>query len=167
MKKENNENLQELLAKFLDAREASKAVEDIFAGEHVFNSNPAPEPAPALLKDIKQRMAVAAAGRNGLWTRHFVWQLATAAAAIVVVVWAGMAFLQKSGETGQFNQAQAREAFWQEASDDNIDSKIAQLDQKESGTPIITFETNAGSETMAVSDVTDELDEIGNSFWEG
>jgi hypothetical protein len=167
MKKENNENLNKLLAGFFDAQTASKTAEDIVSGERIFDSNPAPQPAPALLADIKGRMTIAAAGKSRRKMPRLVWELTAAAAAIVAVIWAGMVFIQQSDERGQF--AQVSEAFWQDVSDPQtaLDSLATMLDEKESITQVFTFESSASGDTTVINDVTNELDEIETSFWEG
>jgi hypothetical protein len=165
MKKKNDENLNKLLADFFDAEEAGIAAENIISGENILDSNPAPEPSPALLAVIKHRMATAARARGQHWVPRYMWQFAAAAAAIVVVVWAGMALLQKPADTGQL--AQASESFWQEQMDNTIESQIEQFGQMDSDAPLITLEANGSHETAAITEMADELTEIGATFWEG
>jgi hypothetical protein len=162
MIKENNENLKELLARFLDAGDASKAAEDIIAGEHILDANPAPQPSPDLLAVIKQRMSAAATGRN---RRRFLWECAAAAAAIVVVAWSGMFLLRQPGQTEQV--AQLSQFFWQETDDNALESRLSQIEQPDSDTPMITLDTNGSPETVVITDVANEISDIANTFWEG
>jgi hypothetical protein len=165
MKEKNAENINELLAQFLSDTEASKAADDIIVGENILDSNPAPQPSPALLENIKHRMAAEAASQNRHWRHRLAWEFAAAAAVVVIVLWAGMAVLKTTEDTGQF--AQLSESFWQESPENAIESRITQIEGPETDTTVITLEVNRSRESTAISDVTSELDEIGNSFWEG
>jgi hypothetical protein len=161
MKKTNNENLEELLAKFMPAREASKAAEDIAAGERILDSHTAPKPSNALLRDITLRMAAAKKHRQ----TRLRWEFATTAAAAVIVVCAGVFLMYERGEITPYTQTS--ELFWQETLDNKIDTQIVQIDQPENDIPLITFEAGSNSEPAAITIVTDELNEIGETFWEG
>jgi hypothetical protein len=165
MKNEDNENLKDLLAKFFDAREASEVGEDILAGERIFASNPTPEPSPALLADIKRRMAISAATQKRFSVRPTAWEFAAAAAAIIVLALGGLTLFQKSGQTLQY--IQASESFWQETPENALDARITQLEQPESGMLVITLESNVSQETTAIGEIADELNKIKGTFWEG
>lgn len=157
MKNENNENLNELMAQFLNTQEASTAAVDIAAGTRIFDANPAPTPSPALLADIQRQMA--ATHRKHRRTRYFTRQIA-AAAVILLVLGTGIALLQKTGPQ------MSGELFWQGTPENNIDAQLTQLEQTESDTPVITLEVN-GNDMAAMNDLTDELNEIEGTFWEG
>jgi hypothetical protein len=157
MKKENNENLSELLAQFLDADQASQAAADIAAGEQIFTANPAPTPSPALLATIRQQMATTSAKHHR--ARYFTRRIA-AAAVILLVLGIGSTMLQRH------SLQLASESFWQETTENNIDAQLTQLDQADSDAPVITLEVN-GNDMSAINDITDELNEIEGTFWEG
>jgi hypothetical protein len=158
MKNENNKNLRDLLTQFFDGDHASKAADDIAAGEQIFDANPAPTPSPALLVDIRRQMTTTAS-RKYHWTRHFTKQVA-AAAVILLVLGAGIMLLQKH------NPQLANDSFWQETPENGLDAQLTLLDQAEIDTPVITLEVN-GNDMSAMSDLADELNEIEGTFWEG
>ena len=167
MSERHNENLGELLARFFDDEQASKAAEDLATGQRIFDSHPAPKPSPALLADIKCQIAIAAdLNRKRQHAHRFVWRAATAAAAIVVIAWAGITLWQNRQQMSQDMQAWADTSFWQETTENSIESKLAQLDDTDADLPVITFEIN-GNHDMIITDVTDELNEIQETFWEG
>jgi hypothetical protein len=58
------------------------------------------------------------------------------------------------------------ESFWQGTPENTIDAQLTQLEQAESDAPMITLEVN-GSDMPPVSDLTDELNDIEGTFWEG
>ena len=62
----NRDNFRELIGRFLGLEEATKAAEDIERGDRLLELYPAPQPAPRLLSDIKERV------RNRLGRRHHV-----------------------------------------------------------------------------------------------
>ena len=158
MKKENNANLSALLAQFLDTDQASKTAADIAAGERIFAANPAPTPSPVLLADIRRQMTTVAS-RNHHWTRHFTKQIA-ATAAVFLVLGIGSIIVQRH------RSQLASESFWQETQESSLDAQLTQLDQAENDAPVITLEVN-GNDMSVVNDLTDELNEIEGTFWEG
>jgi hypothetical protein len=157
MKKENNENLGALFAQFLDAEQAAKAVADIAAGKQIFDANPAPTPSPSLLADITRQMA--AKGKKRRWVRYFTRRIA-AAAVIFLVLGIAAAMLQR--HASQLTS----ESFWQGTQENSIDAQLTQLDQAENDAPVITLEVN-GTDLSPMNDITDELNEIEGTFWEG
>lgn len=56
MDRRNGENLRELFERFVDARQAKEAAEDIERGEQILRQWPAPEPRAELLALIKTEM---------------------------------------------------------------------------------------------------------------
>ena len=157
MKNENSENLNELLAQFLDADQASKAAADIAAGEQIFAANPSPSPSPALLINIRRQMAATGIKRRRV--RYFTRRIA-AAAVILLVLGIGSTMLQQHG------QQLASDSFWQETPENSIDTQLTQLDQTENDAPVITLEVN-GNDISPMNDITDELNEVEGTFWEG
>ncbi|MDO8303602.1 MAG: hypothetical protein Q7T18_10200 [Sedimentisphaerales bacterium] len=158
MKKETNENLSELLTQFLDADQASKAANVLAAGEQIFDAHPAPAPSFALIADIKRHM-MAAASRKSRRTSRFTKRIA-AAAIILLALGAGITLLQKN--SSQISSV----SFWQETPDNSLAVQLTQLDQAENDAPVITLEVN-GSDMAPMNDITDELNEIEGTFWEG
>jgi hypothetical protein len=157
MKNENKKNLSELLAQFFDADQASKVAADIVEGEQIFTANPAPTPSPSLLADIKRRMAATNAKHRR--ARHFTRRIA-AAAVVLLVLGTGITLLQRT------SPQMSGESFWQGTPENTIDAQLTQLEQAESDAPMITLEVN-GSDMPPVSDLTDELNDIERTFWEG
>jgi hypothetical protein len=158
MKRENNENVKELLAKFLNAEEVSKAVDDIAAGERILDANPAPMPSSALLADIKLRM-IAVVHRSHHWTRQLTKRIA-AAAVIFLVLGTGITLLQRH------SPSLTSESFWQNTMENSLDAQLTQLDSAENDVPVITLEAN-GNDMSAINDLTNDLNEIEGTFWEG
>jgi len=157
MKKENDENLSEILAQFLDADQASSAAAAIAAGEQIFVANPAPKPSSAVLADIRRQMTATSTKHRRM--RYFTRRIA-AAAVILLVLGIGAAMLQRHGTQ------LASDSFWQETLENSLDAQLTQLDQAEIDTPVITLEVN-GNDMSAINDIADELNEIEETFWEG
>jgi hypothetical protein len=165
MKKKNTENIKELLAMFVSDEEARRVEEDIAAGDRIFDSNPAPKPSAAMLADIKTQMAAASLHEHRHWRHRLVWEFASAAAIVVLAVWAGMALFRTSANNGRF--APLSESFWIDSSENSIESRISQIERPDADSSLMTLEGTASPESSAVADVTDELNELNGTFWEG
>jgi len=92
MKDRNEENLRDLLARFMDSEQANEAAEDIEFGEELLRRWPAPEPSEELLSDIKVNMTRRLAHRSRRHVRWFASRAAGIAAAFVIFagVWTGI-----------------------------------------------------------------------------
>jgi hypothetical protein len=164
--KKKNENLNELLARFFDADMVSQIADDFAAGDRIFSSNPAPRPSPELLAVIKANM-IAAARKTHRHNYNLIWQCAAAAAVIVIVFGAGITLLHRPT---QHMQSYASESFWQDALssvENRIDSQLADIESAETDTLLLTLESKGSPEMTAITDISNELDDIDATFWEG
>ena len=80
---QKNENLKEILNRFLDTEESAAAAEDIAQGERFFEQYPAPEPDAQLLEQINVQIAAKLASRP---TSRVAWTRRSAVAAVAVVL---------------------------------------------------------------------------------
>ena len=79
---DKNENLKEILSRFLDAGDAAGAAEDIAQGDRLFQQHPAPKPDAQLLEQINVQIAAKLASRPTTGVR---WMRRSAVAAVAVV----------------------------------------------------------------------------------
>jgi hypothetical protein len=79
-----NEDLDSLLAGFLDAEEARRAAADIRSGDRLLSELAAPRPGAGLLADINGKVAAALVAQRRR-VRHRIGRAVAAAAAVIVV----------------------------------------------------------------------------------
>ena len=85
MQQPNEENIDELFARFLDPDRASDAVEDIRNAEKILAENPAPQPSEELIDDIKAKVAQALHRKKTTDFRQAVYRVAAVAAILLCV----------------------------------------------------------------------------------
>ncbi len=169
MDRRNGENLRELFERFVDARQAKEAAEDIERGEQILRQWPAPEPRAELLALIKTEMGARLAHRRSRHLRWFASRAAGIAAAIVIAagVWTGV---NRDAGPGVMVASLIPTAIWESenivlddlqltllsAEVERIESEVRDLQQNESR-----------SSESAVDEVEMELLEIEGEFWKG
>jgi hypothetical protein len=80
-----NENLRELIKKFMDAKNAQTYLEDIEAGERILREHPAPRPDDMLLANIKANMAMHKMPQRTVTFKKRVLEALAVAASITVI----------------------------------------------------------------------------------
>ena len=167
MSKENEIN--ELLGRFLDAQKAKQAAEDIKAGEKILRDYPAPkfdEESKVLLK-IKVAKALEAKRARNL--RYSYFKAAAIAAGFLVVGTLSVLFMQNkpmpqvaqiissiSGGTDIFND-----------NDAEIDTLNSEIEQFKNELATVQWESGSGSQDNELNELEMELIEINSDFWKG
>ena len=83
--KAKDENLRELIEKFMDAKNARTYLEDIEAGERILREYPAPEPDDMVLANIKANMALHKLPHKTVTFRKRVFEALAVAASIAII----------------------------------------------------------------------------------
>ena len=82
-----NENIRELIERFINADKAQKYLEDIEIGQRILSEHPAPEPDDMLLANIKANIALKAIPQStGIFHRTSHKVLAVAASIAIIAV---------------------------------------------------------------------------------
>ena len=173
MNGQNEENLKELFAKFLNVEQAERAVEDVQRAERILGEHPAPAPDDALIADIKSEIAEAILPRQVRVFRRMVYKTAVVAAAVIVVSVISVKLLEKDdSEPGRVTSASMiPEALWEspDISADDVELAIftAEIEQIEGEVLTLELGENGGNGDRAVSELEMELIAINSDFWKG
>ena len=173
MNGQNEENLKELFAKFLNAEQAEKAAEDFRKAEQILLEHPAPAPDDGLIAGIKSEIAGAIPPRQVNVFRRISYKTAVVAAAVIVVASISVRLFDKSGGSpGRVTSAEMiPEALWEsrDISADYVElaTFAAEIEQIESEVLTLQLSENGGNGDRAVSELEMELIEIAGDFWKG
>ena len=80
-----NENLRELIKKFMAAKNTQTYLEDIEAGERILREHPAPRPDDMLLANIKANMAMHKMSQRTVTFKKRVFEALAVAASITII----------------------------------------------------------------------------------
>ena len=188
MKNRKDENLEELMGRFLGREEARRAAGEIKEGEKLFASNPAPEPGKQLIENIKGRVSARLSKPRAMRTGY---KIAVVAAAVIVWGWIGIRFYVISRpENGMertvavdttstsvstnmvasLDQAPA-EDIWSDWDEDDTDAEITSIGEEIESIEGSIFALRLGEQDIEngeiLTDVEIEMLEIDNSFWKG
>jgi hypothetical protein len=83
--KAKDENLRELIEKFVDAKNAQAYLEDIEAGERILREYPAPEPDDMVLANIKANIALHKLPQRRVTFRKRLFEALAIAASIAII----------------------------------------------------------------------------------
>jgi hypothetical protein len=188
MENRKNENLEELMGKFLGQEEGRRAAGEIKQGENLFASNPAPEPGQQLIENIREQVS-ARLSKPRVIRRGY--QVAVVAAAVIVWGWIGIRFFvisrpgneiertvavnttstaASTGMVASLDQTPA-EDIWSDWDEDDVDSEITSIDEEIESIEGSIFALRLGEQDIEngeiLADVEIEMVEIDNSFWKG
>lgn len=176
MKDFNNENLEELLAKFYDAAEAKQAAQEIREAEQILRASPAAGPSEALIADIKSQIAMRLAQRRASARRLVLAKAVAVAAVFVILALVAVRF---------FNQSQSRpmerghspvlamisQEVWESsdiaADDPDLATLSAQIEEVARNLLSVRLDENGDGNGEAVVDIEVKLIEIESNFWKG
>lgn len=168
MRDRANENLTELLRRFMDEPAARAAHEDIQAGERFLEAYPAPTPEAWLVATIKTQMAVAAVRRHRIV--RLVHGSMAAAAAVIVLALIGLPGPRSGDRPPMSYAAIIPPAIWDshDITADDLDlayfaSEIGQIEAQMQ--TLDAGESESGSGTL--DELEDELMAIQADFWKG
>ncbi len=173
MDKQGNENLSELLARFMNEQDARQAADDIEKGDKLLSRYPAHEPGEEALARIKGRVAQALNQRHAIGIRRRVWAVAAAAAVVLLA----SALTLKLFERQPTPTERARYAsvipasVWDgndiKTDDVDIAVMVAEIETIENELFALNLDDDGGNGNGAVGDLEIELMEVGGDFWKG
>jgi hypothetical protein len=173
MNDRNGENLRELLERFFSDREAEEYIEDFSRIKRILDENPAPEPSPELVANIKNEIAEAVRLRKAHTFRRFAYKLAPVAAVFVVLAAVGVQMLLKEGSgpvpipQGPIISTRVWESQNVAADDRNLVVLTTELDELEVEYATLESEENGGSSSSAITELEIDYAEINKNIWEG
>jgi hypothetical protein len=170
MNDSTKENLNELLAGFMNTDMAGQAAQDIEKGDQLLRNFPAPQPADNVIAGIKLQMATAVRRRHRVAIQHRIWATVGVAAAIVLVSVASLKlFEQKPAEQTPAHYAVViPDRVW-DGSDITSDISVlsAELDSLEKEITSTSVDEVGDNSNLSVGDLEMELIETGGNLWKG
>ena len=170
MNGQNEENLRELFARFLDTEQAEKAAEDVRRAEQILFEYPAPEPDEELIAGIKAQITGSLLLRQrGIFRRKVSYEVAAVAAAVIVLaaIWTGI-FEKGGGKPKGMYASIIPAALWESdnitVDDPRIASLTAEVEQVESDVRTLQEGETGGNGSQAVSELEVELAVISSSL---
>jgi len=167
MSNKSDENLREVVGRFVPACDAEAFIEDIEKGSKILEQNPAPAPDARLTDSIKADLARSLGRRKQILR---AWRAAVSAAAAVIVVVSILA-VQVFHTAHEPPIAIMSAKIWESRDLSADDPQLAlfteQLDQIESEFVALQLGEGAANGTFDLTEVEEELLEISNSFWKG
>jgi hypothetical protein len=166
----NEENLRELFERFLDARQAEEAIEDIEKGEQVLREHPVPRPNEKLIASIKSDIANSLLLRQrNIFRRKVSYEVAAVAAAVIVLAAIGIKLFEKGGGKGEKMYASLiPAAMWESdniaVDDPRIASLTADVEQIESEVLTLREGEYGGNGDKAVTELEMEVAVASNGL---
>lgn len=174
MKDLNNENLEELLAKFYDAAEAKQAAQEILKAEQILRASPAAEPSEALIADIKSQIAMRLAQRRASARRLVLAKAVAVAAVFVILALVAVRFFNQSRPMERGHSpvpAMISQEVWESsdiaADDPDLATLSAQIEEVARNLLSVRLDEDGDGNGEAVVDIEVKLIEIESNFWKG
>lgn len=168
---ENNENLNELLSRFLDERRTHEAAEDIRAGEKLLASFSAPACDQAVINSIKAQIEVHMEARKRQKLARSMFYRVAVAAVIIVLAIAGIKFFPEPNREQVAAGKVGQGLIWDDeigtGSDEQLTALTAQIDEIEASMLAIRLGENGGENGTLLTDLEAEMSEINGDFWKG
>jgi len=168
---ENNENLNELLSRFLDERQTHEAAEDIRAGEKLLASFSVPACDQAVINSIKEQIEVRLEARKRQKLASSMFYRVAVAAVIIVLAISGVKFFPEANRE-QATVGKVGSGFiWDDeigtGSDEQLTALTAQIDEIEASMLTIRLGENGVEGGMILTNLEMEMSEINGDFWKG
>jgi hypothetical protein len=165
---ENNENIDELLSRFLDSSQMHKAAEDIRLGEELLESFSAPLPAKSVTDGIKAQIQVHLHTlRRRRVVRSMFYRVAVAAV-FVVLAFAGARYLTEPDRKATGVATAAYASIWDdESGDKQLATLTAQVSEIEADMLAIRLGDSGTESSSLLTDLEVEMTEINGDFWKG
>lgn len=173
MANEDGDNLKELFERFFDAKDASKALEDVRNTEQMLRENPAPEPDAELIADIKAQIAGVLADNKPGAFRSAVFKTAAVAAVFVILAIASVKIYQNPPveEKKMVTASLIPTAIWESedlaADDAELETLTAEIEQIEGELVSLDTEESDGEGYRDLTELELELIDIDSDFWKG
>lgn len=170
MNEQNGENLRELFERFLDARQAEEAAEDIYKAEQILREHPAPLPTEELIAGIKSEITGRLVLRQrSIFRRKASYEVAAVAAAVImfVAIWTGL-FEKGVSKPKEAYAETIPTAIWESdniAADDPLLTNLAvDVEQIENELLALREGDYAGNGDKAVAELEMEVAVASNSL---
>jgi hypothetical protein len=174
MNSQDKENLKELFEKFLNAKQAAKATEDIYKAEQILREHPAPGPDDMLITNIKAEIAAGLLRKQRNIYRTITYRVASVAAAILIVAAIGLNLLEKDkgNSSKKFISASIiPRAVWESddiaADDIDLVTYTTEIEQIKSELNALQLGESDANGDEAVMELEMNLMEIESDFWKG
>lgn len=159
----NNENLKELLERFVSTELAEEAVEDIRKGEQIFRERPAPRPDSELVSDIKAEIARALLRKN---FRRMAYKTTVAVAAVILLAVISVRIFEKgSGEPKRVATASIIPAAIWEGDDADLAILTAEIKQIEGRVQTLQLGENGANGDKELVELEMRLIALDSDFW--
>jgi len=174
MNDQNGENLDELLEKFFDGKQAENYIEDVQTVEQILREYPAPEPDDMLIANIKAEIAMRLPARRARLFRRRLYEVVAVAAAVFVAAAVTVRFFNEPGsEPGQrvYAASLIPKAIWESqdiaADDENLAVFKTEIEQIEEEVLALESDEDSGESDTAITELEMELIEVSSDFWKG
>jgi hypothetical protein len=174
MNSQDKENLKELFEKFLGAKQAAEAAEDIYKAEQILREHPAPEPDDMLITNIKAEIAAGLLRKQTNIYRTITYRVASVAAAILIVAAIGLNLFEKDKDyrTEKFIPASLiPRAVWESddiaADDIDLVTYTTEIEQIKNELHALQVGESDANGDEAVIELEMNLMEIESDFWKG
>ena len=178
MANKNEENLKELLERFVGPEQAQKAAENIRKAEQILRDNPAPKPGSELIAEIKSEIGAELLRSRTTKTSRFrktTYEVAAVAAAVIIISAVSITFFPKPDKPekpGGISYASLiPTSVWEGddiATDDaDLAALNAEVEQIENEVLALQSGEGEGNGQSAVTELEMELIEIESDFWKG
>ena len=165
---ENNENLNELLSRFLDERRTHEAAEDIRAGEKLLASFSAPACDQAVINSIKEQIEVHLEARKKQKLVRSMFCRVAACAVIIVLAIAGVKFFPEPKHEQATVGKAGPDFIWDDGSGTGSDKQLAaQIDEIQASMLAIRLGENGVKDGTLLTELEVEMSEINGDFWKG
>jgi len=166
--KNNNENINELLARFYDQAEIDGIAEDINKGDKAIASFALPKPDPAVVETVKAKVSAEASRRKSKKFTNISYKTALVAMLAVLAFGGIRTIVHQAAPYGDSELA----FFWGDtASAGTVDPRLAlineQLDEIEMSLELVAAEKVVSDDDSAIDELETELLLDTKSIWRG
>ena len=164
---EQSENLEELLSRFYDDKTVGEFTDDLRQAESLLEENPAPEPKPGLLADIKMKVETAVLVKKSRFYRSSRYKVAAMAAGFIILAAMSVKFFRQRIEPAQTAKSPVVAEFVWDNGSENLETLTAEIEELESDMLAFEFAEVAENGSYDIDEFEIEVLESGNDFWKG
>jgi hypothetical protein len=169
MDAEKNENLRELIEKFVDTKDVQRYIGDIQAGDRILREYPAPEPDDMLLANINAEIALNILPRKAAQFRKTVYKAVAIAAAVVIISVISIGLFEKQNNTESV--VQPKYEYASIFNSDDLDLEFIRTGIEQLKINLMALETVSDDVDNSIDNIQDwEIQSAvisSSDFWEG
>ena len=166
-----DENLNELLEKFMDAEQARQAAQDIRQADQLFTQFPAPTPDDELIANIKTQINEKLRQKPNAFKQITYKVLAAAAAVIIITAVITNSFEKQTPQPPIVYASMLPQSIWESddvtVDDQSLATLAAEIEQIEIEMLALQLNENGDSLAEEIEELEMELIEINTDFWKG